>query len=51
MTIIKDTLAMHTSYKEPESGRKSKKGNIYFSYQNPPGEEIEFVLKEIKVPL
>lgn len=31
--------------------RESKKGNIYFNYQNPPGEKIEFVLKEIKVPL
>ena len=31
--------------------RKSKKGNIYFSYLNPPEEKIKFGLKEIKVPL
>ena len=29
--------------------RESKKGSIYFSYQNPPGEEIEIVFKKIKV--
>ena len=51
MTIIKYTLAMHISFKEPELGRKSKKGNIYFSYLNPPEEKIKFGLKEIKVPL
>lgn len=30
MTIIKYTLATHISFKVPESGRKSKKGNREF---------------------
>ena len=35
MTIIKYTLAMHISFKEPESGRKSKKGNSISHFVSP----------------